>query len=60
MSQTKLDQDIKDIKAEIDHVQVAGDPDVLVSHYASLTRAEAIRKFPRRFIVGLLVSIAAM
>ena len=57
MSQTKLDQDTK---AEIDHVQAAGDHDVLVSHYASLTRAEAIRKFPRRFIVGLLVSIAAM
>lgn len=61
MSTTKLDHDAKldhiDTKGESEHVQNA---ELRVSEYDSLTRGQAIRKFPRRFIIGLLMSTAAM
>ncbi|KAL1413457.1 hypothetical protein Q8F55_001224 [Vanrija albida] len=59
MSTTKFEHDAKsetehDPKAETAHVEH------LVSAYDGLSRGEAIKKFPRRFVVGLLVSVAAM
>lgn len=35
-------------------------PIMLVSHYAKMQRGAAIRKFWRRFTIGLSVSVAAM
>ncbi len=47
-----------DHKAPI--LQVENRPALLVSHYARLTRGAAIRKFWRRFLIGLSVSVAGM
>lgn len=47
-----------DGKMPIAHVESR--PKLLVSHYARLTRGAAIRKFWRRFIIGLSVSVAGM
>lgn len=57
MAQSLDDKDSKSIA----HVEGAEEqPQLLLSHYASLTRLQAIKLFKRRFIIGLLVNTGAM